>query len=93
MFLFLPLSLQNDTNMLFVFHYDQNLTGCGQYVQLSLGQLAANIQAAAKPEKTKRSQKLVDQETTMNRINKPVDSTTAFTLKYLNQSALNRSER
>lgn len=45
MFLFLPLSLQN----MFVFHYDQNLTGCGQYVQLSIGEPAANIQAAAKP--------------------------------------------
>lgn len=63
MFLFLPLSLQN----MFVFHYDLNLTGCGQYVQLPI-------------EKRKLSQKLnsvfvVDQETTMNRINKVVDST------------------
>lgn len=59
MFLFLPLSLQNDTNMLFVFHYDQNLTGYGQYVQLSIGERAANIQAAAKPNKKRKlSQKL-----------------------------------
>lgn len=67
--LFLPLWLQNNTNTcLFVFHYDQNLTGSGQYVQLLISEPLANTQPAAKPKK-KLSQKLVSvfvvtQETT-----------------------------
>lgn len=43
--LFLRLSLQD------MFHYDQNLTGSGQYVQLLIGEPAADIQTAAKLEK------------------------------------------
>lgn len=72
MFLFLPLSLQN----MFVFHYDQNLTRCGQYVQLSIGGPAANIQTAAKPKQRKLSQKLKSAFSSKNGINKLVDSTT-----------------
>lgn len=57
--LFLRLSLQN------TFHYDQNLTGSGQYVQLSIG----DIRTAAKP---KNSAVVVRQQTTGNRINNEV---------------------
>lgn len=61
--LFLPLSLQN----MFCFTTTINLTPCGQYVQQ---------RSAAKPKQRKLSQKLNSSFSSMNRINKRVDSTT-----------------
>ena len=66
--LFLPLSLQNDPNMLFVFHYDQNLTACDVCTDIKR-RAAANIQTAAKPQKLKT----FTQTKVSLRINKVVD--------------------
>lgn len=78
MFLFLPLSLQN----MFVFHYDQNLTGSGQYVQPSIGEPAANTRTAAKPKQqntfTETKISLCRRSETMNRINKWIEPQRRF---------------